>query len=323
MVDSNKIKLLILWDILSRNTDENHAMNTDEIIAELAKRDIPATRKVIPSDIATLNAYGYEVLTYKKKFHYYYVVNRPFDMAEIVMLADVIKASKLTGTQKKTFVEKLCNTLGGYGTANACKNMISFDTDKRGNSSIIYNADAIERAINANRQISFLYFDYDKHHEKVYRKDGERYTVSPIIMVWNRDNYYMLCFSERHDNIITYRLDKMDSVQVEKAERIPRKEYAEFNSEEYRKQVFSMFGGETKNVTLSFQKDMLSEIFDKFGSDIKIKEYTDECSVTAKIQVSKTFYLWVTGTQGKVRIVSPEDVTTEFNEFIAKIKESY
>ena len=225
MVDSNKIKLLILWDILCKNTDENHAMNTDEIIAELAKRDIPATRKVIPSDIATLNAYGYEVLMYKKKFHYYYVVNRPFDMAEIVMLADVIKASKLTGTQKKTFVEKLCNTLGGYATANACKNMISFDTDKRGNSSIIYNADAIERAINANRQISFLYFDYDKHHEKVYRKDGERYTVSPIIMVWNRDNYYMLCFSERHDNIITYRLDKMDSVQVEKEERIPRNEY--------------------------------------------------------------------------------------------------
>ena len=74
MIDGNKIKLLILWDILQKNTDENHAMNTDEIIAELAKRDIPATRKVIPSDIATLNAYGYEVLTYKKKFHYYYVV---------------------------------------------------------------------------------------------------------------------------------------------------------------------------------------------------------------------------------------------------------
>ena len=43
MVDSNKIKLLVLWDILSRNTDENHAMNTDEIIAELVSRHAHAT----------------------------------------------------------------------------------------------------------------------------------------------------------------------------------------------------------------------------------------------------------------------------------------
>ena len=29
--NGNKIKLLVLWDILSKNTDENHAMNADEI----------------------------------------------------------------------------------------------------------------------------------------------------------------------------------------------------------------------------------------------------------------------------------------------------
>ncbi len=35
--DTQKIKLLALWDILSKNTDENHAMNADEIREELAK----------------------------------------------------------------------------------------------------------------------------------------------------------------------------------------------------------------------------------------------------------------------------------------------
>lgn len=35
MVDGNKIKLLILWDILQKNTDENHAMNADEIREDL------------------------------------------------------------------------------------------------------------------------------------------------------------------------------------------------------------------------------------------------------------------------------------------------
>lgn len=94
--ENNKIKLLLLWDILSKNTDENHAMNADEIREELAKRGISVMRKVIADDIAVLNEYGYEVLSYKKKYYYYYVVSRPLETAEVVMLADVIKASTST-----------------------------------------------------------------------------------------------------------------------------------------------------------------------------------------------------------------------------------
>ena len=76
--DKNKIKLLVLWDILCKNTDENHAMNSDEIREELAKRGISVMRKVVATDIAALNKYGYEVLSYKKKYYYYYDVSRPF-----------------------------------------------------------------------------------------------------------------------------------------------------------------------------------------------------------------------------------------------------
>lgn len=107
----HKIKLLVLWDILCKNTDEDHAMNSDEIREELAKRGINVIRRVVASDIAALNDYGYEVLSYKKKYYYYYVVNRPIETAEVVLLADVIKASKLAATQKRTFTEKLAGTL--------------------------------------------------------------------------------------------------------------------------------------------------------------------------------------------------------------------
>lgn len=86
-----KIKLLVLWDILCRFTDEEHPMNTDEIIEKLDEKGIASSRKVLAADIALLNKYGYEVLSFKKKFHYYYVANRPFDTAEIVLLSDVIK----------------------------------------------------------------------------------------------------------------------------------------------------------------------------------------------------------------------------------------
>lgn len=57
-----KIKLLVLWDILCRFTDEEHPMNTDEIIEKLNEKGIASSRKVLVADIALLNENGYTVL---------------------------------------------------------------------------------------------------------------------------------------------------------------------------------------------------------------------------------------------------------------------
>lgn len=322
--DVHKIKLLLLWDILCKNTDENHALNTDEIANLLALRGVNVSRKILVQDIAILCDNGYEVLSYKKKYHYYYVVNRSLETAEVVMLADVINASKLPVSQKKALVQRLSETLCSHQAENISKHIVSLDKGRKGNSSFIYNVDAIDRAINDNKQISFLYFDYDEKHKKVYRKNGNRYVVNPAFMVWNKDNYYMLSFSNGHDNVVTYRLDKMDDVKVEETEREPHPEYEIFNTEEYRKRVFSMFGGETQKVTLLFEPCILSDMFDRFGDDIRIKKADDNTfSVDLTVQISKTFFAWIVGTQGKVKIKSPRKVVDEFNEFVAKIKEAY
>ena len=58
-----KIKLLVLWDILCRNTDEAHALNTDEIIEMLTEKGIIVGRKVLVQDIDLLNRYGYACLS--------------------------------------------------------------------------------------------------------------------------------------------------------------------------------------------------------------------------------------------------------------------
>ena len=322
--ENNKIKLLVLWDILRKNTDENHAMNADEIRAELEKRGITVIRRVIAHDIATLNEFGYEVLSYKKKYTYYYVVTRLLETAEVVLLADVIQASKLSSLQKKALVEKLSDTLCAHQAASISKHVISLEKIHKGSCSLIYNVDAIERAIGDNKKISFLYFDYDEKHKKVYRKDKKRYVANPAFMVWSKDNYYLLCFSNGHDEIVTYRLDKMDDVKVDETEREPHPEYEKFNTDEYRKQVFSMFGGELCNVTLLFEPSILSDMFDRFGDDIRIRKVDDNAySVDVSVQVSKTLFAWIVGTQGKVKIRSPRKVLDEFNNFVAKIKEEY
>ena len=122
-----KIRLLVLYDILSRQTDEAHPMHADDLLKELQARGLTVTRRVIPSDITLLNEYGYEVLSYKKKYYYYYVAQRPFDKAEAIMLADVVRASKLTKEQKERLLGKLADLSGVRSADKSPKHLIVCD----------------------------------------------------------------------------------------------------------------------------------------------------------------------------------------------------
>ena len=85
-----------------------------------------------------------------------------------------------------------------------------------------------------------------------------------------------------------------------------------------------MFGGETQKVTLLFTPKILSDMFDRYGDDIRIRKADEDTfSVDVNVQVSKTFFAWIVGSQGKVKIKSPRKVVDEFNEFVGKIKEEY
>ncbi len=318
------IKLLVLYDILSKMTDETHALSTQEIIAELDKRGIAVSRKVLPSDIALLNKYGYEVLSYTKKARYYYVVQHVFDTAEITLLADVIMASKLTARRKSALINKLYSTIGIHKTPRRLDNVFSLENAKYCNPSLIYNIDAIERAIEEDKKVSFLYYSLDEDKKKVYHSNKKRYVFNPLAMIWNNDNYYLLCYDDKHDGASRYRIDKMEDVEVEGSPRLAKKEFEGFNPETYRKQIVSMFGGKLNKVTIQFDKELLSDIYDKFGTNLHIQKVSDsEFRTTLEVQISKTFFLWVVGTLGKATIISPTAIKKEFNAFCEKIADRY
>ena len=319
----SSIKLLVLYDILLKSTDEEHALSTNEIIEELKKRGISVSRKVLPSDIDLLNKYGYEICSYVKKSRYYYAIHQLFDTAEITMLTDVIKASKLTDSRKETIINKLYSTIGMYKDT-ATDNIIFLETKKYGNSSIIYNIDAIETAIKQKKKVSFVYFHLDENKNKVYNKDKKRYVFNPLSLIWSKDNYYLLCYDDRHDGTSRYRIDKMENVTVEDEPILEKEEFKDFDSETYRKQVFSMFGGELEKVTIRFDKELLSDVYDKFGTDIQIHKSNDRAlTTTIEVQVSKTFFLWVVGTLGKVKIIEPSQVAEKFGSFVKQITDNY
>lgn len=88
------------------------------------------------------------------------------------------------------------------------------------NERIYYNVDKIHDAIAANKQIKFKYFDLDVNKKKVFRKNGEFYTESPISLTWDDENYYLITYKEKYDHYVHYRVDKMDSIEITDNDRV-------------------------------------------------------------------------------------------------------
>ena len=315
-----KVKLIKLLDLLRQSTDEQHPMTNNQVCVEMERMGIPCDRRIITQDVAVLNDLGYEVMTtmigHEKA---YYVEERSFSLPELKILIDAVHASSfITEKKSEELISKIA-ALGGSHRAEVLKhNMVCFNTRKHSNEKILYTIDALEEAILTKRKVIFLYFNLNENGERVYRRDGHHYVVEPVALVFMEDNYYLTCYSSRHDSTSNYRIDRMDGVKVidepccEKAIAL-RDEVAA-----YTEQAFKMFGGQVEDVVLEFDRNLMGVVYDKFGESVKMMASgEDKILATVKVRISPTFWGWLFQFGKQMRILSPESVV---NAYAAQIE---
>ena len=319
MVQDNyrKIKLLKLLELLRLDTDEQHPMTTSQICARLGEMGIICDRRTLSKDIALLNEQGYEIMdTTIGHEKGYYVDDRSFSIPELKILMDAVQAASFITNRKTDELLGKIAALGGSHRAEILKsNIVNFKTTKHSNEQIFYNVDALEQAIDLQKKILFRYFDLNEHGQKVYRRDGHRYVVEPIALIFNEDNYYMLCYSSRHQKTSTYRVDRMDSVEVldEKITEAAITLKDEIAS--YTEQVFKMYAGEAVDIVIEFNDSLIGVVFDKFGENTQMMRCgASKCVATVKVQISPVFWGWLFQFAGEMTLLSPESLVREYRE---------
>lgn len=310
-----KIKLLKLLELLQQDTDEQHPMTTNQICARLNEMGIICDRRTLSKDIALLNEQGYEIMdTPVRHEKGYYVEDRSFSIPELKILMDAVQASSFI-TKKKTeeLLQKIA-VLGGSHRAEILKsNIVNFKTAKHSNEQIFYNVDSLEQAIDRQKKALFRYFDLNEFGEKVYRREGHRYVVEPIALVFNEDNYYMLCYSSRHQKTSTYRLDRMESVEVLDEAITDTAIALKDQIGPYTEQVFKMYAGEAVDIVIEFSDNLVGVVFDKFGEDTKMMRCGNhKCIATVKVQISPVFWGWLFQFAGEMKLLSPEHLIEEY-----------
>lgn len=319
---NQKLKHLQLLQILWENTDETHALTASELIDKLKLQGISAERKSIYSDVEALNAMGYDIINDKTKGHVgYYMASRDFELPELKLLVDAVQSSRFI-TEKKSRdligkLEKLCSK---YEAGRLQRQVFVSDRLKAENESIYYNVDGIHEAIQENKQISFQYYEWDADKKMRFKKEGKRYQVSPYLLVWSDANYYLVAFEEESGILKHYRVDKMTGLKREKAARAGESAYKDFSPAVYAGKNFQMFGGRETVVVLECDESMAGVMIDRFGKEVKMRRLPNgKLSVRAEVVVSEPFFGWIAGLNGKVKIISPDDVAEQIKAYLTNL----
>ena len=303
-----KIKLLKILDLLRQETDEHNPMTTNQLCAALAEMGISCDRRTLSQDIATLNEAGYEIMsTMVSHEKGYYIADRRFSVPELKILIDAVQAAAfITEGKSNELIEKIADLAGTHRAEVLRRNLICFNTRKHSNERVFYNVDVLEEAILTNRKVIFLYYDLNEKHEKIYRRGGHHYVVEPIALVYNEDNYYLMVYSARHDNTGTYRIDRMESVEIIE-EQISEKAIAlRSTMDEHTEQTFKMFAGPVEDIILQFPPKLIGSVFDKFGEDIQMMRAGDNVIASVKVQMSPTFKGWIHQFGGEMKVLRTE-----------------
>lgn len=321
-----KIKLLKLYEILRQHTDEETPLSTRQLCAMLREEGIACDRRTLSEDIEVLNANGFEVLDYRTRYaKLYYIVDRQFDIAEIKILIDAIQAASfITPTKTKTLIGKVASLAGSRKAAALKGNMVTFNTRKHTNEVIYYTVDTLERALEQKQKASFQYFDLDENGSRIFRKNGERYIVNPVGLVYHEDNYYLVTYHETHEATVNYRVDRMADVQIEDESVAERAIALSGELGSYTECVFKMFNGPKETVKLQFDGKLIDAVHDKFSESVEITAckrglYT----ATVEVMVSPVFFGWCFQFGRSMKILSPDSVADEMKAHAREVTTMY
>ena len=89
----------------------------------------------------------------------------------------------------------------------------------------------------------------------------------------------------------------------------------DFNVSVYAHKVFEMYDGDEVRVKLECRNELMKYVIDRFGESVETEPSNGETLVCyADVCLSPTFYGWVFGFKGGIKILEPVEVVKEMKE---------
>lgn len=320
MENGTKFRILYLYQHLVKHTDAEHTLSTAELM-RILKEDysLKVSRNTISNDLAMLHDCGLHIEHYESTQNKYYYDGHIYELPKLKILVDAISSSKFI-TQRKSdeLIAKLLTLTNTQNAAKLRRHIYVAGRAKSDNENGYYIVDAINTAIDTKRKISFRYTDFDVAKQRYISNDGKPYTVSPYTLIWDGDYYYMRGFCDERQEMRNFRLDRI-AEQPSVLNQIAVMPPEGYSPADYSKHVFRMYDAdEPIIVQLYCHVSVMKYLIDNFGSDFDVETVDDEhFKASVRVCASTTFYSWVFGFNGNIRIVGPQLIIEGYKNMLS------
>ena len=310
MKNESQYGLLLLQQYLYEHTDDQHPVSVADILAFWREHGIQAGRKSVYSAIEVLQSSGMDIVCVKSTQNRYFVGERLFELPELKLLVDAVESSRfITAKKSERLIEKLGKLTSESHARQLDRHIYMEGTAKPENECIYYSVDEIHNAIQEKRQITFQYYEYTPQKEKILKHNGYRYQFSPYALIWSRDCYYAVGWSEKHGKLAQFRVDRMVAVESSDQAAVCM---PDFDPAEYVRKIFGMYPDDLCTVELLCENEVMRSVIDRFGEEVSTVTADDgHFKAIVEVAPSPPFFAWVFTFCGKIQILGPAEVLDE------------
>ncbi len=322
--EPKKLALIRIWQILREYSDYKHPM-TQEDIAERLEKDygIVIERKAVSRNLSLLKEAGVEIASGRAGSYLDY---REFEDAELRMLIDGVLSSKyITAARSKDLIERICGLSNKYFKASI-KNIHSVnDWSKTDNTTVFFNIEMINRAIERRKQ---LQYDYNKYGTDKKLRKASRQRVSPYQMILHNQRYYLMAYNSYFENMVFHRLDHMTNIKLRPEH--PAVQIRTIKGYErgidYKELASSMpylFTDKPERITFVADNAIIDQIIEWFGKDVRMLK-KDDAHVEVSLNASPTaMEYWALQFINYVEVTAPEELREKIRKTLEEGVEKY
>lgn len=329
MEGKTKEKLLYILERL-RKTDEQHPVNSNELIAYLGEKGVPAERKSVARDISALREAGYSVILCDELKRGYYMTDQLFEDYELKIIADAVSGAKfITYEDSTAIIEKLCEIASPTGEEIIKNHTFVDEKIKSKNKKVRYNIDKVITAIKTGKRITFQYFEFAPDGKMQLKREGHTYEISPYYLCWTDDSYFLIGNSKSHDHLIHFHVEMMTNVEITKLPIRNREEIEElrgsFSIGDYLRRSVNMYGGESIRLSLECSEKIAKDLRREFGEDIVTKPAGEGKFITeVKAAEGEGLIRWLMQFSAEdLNVIGPEGIRNEIRERAKSLFERY
>ncbi len=323
-LESKKLALIRIWQILKEYSDYNHPLTQEDIANKLENQyGIDIERKAISRNISLLKEAGVDIESRRSGS---YLESRDFEDAELHMIIDCILSSKyITVKHSKDLIERICGLSNKYFRSSVKHIHSVNDWSKTDNQALFYNIELIDTAIERGKQI---HYDYNKYGiDKKLHKSSQQY-VSPYLMILHNQRYYLMAYSEYWGNMVFHRLDRITNMTITdrtatSLRSVPGYEKG-INYKDLSSTMPYMYTDKPEWIEILADVSIIDQIIDWFGNDVKLVKDADETKVKAILKASpNAIEHWAMQYINYVEITSPESLRKRIKSSLEKGMEKY